>query len=148
MPTRCGNAHPVIRTMDIEDIAAIVHAWAARTPLIRRAYIYGSRVNGTHGPASDIDIAVEFDVPQGEERDLVWGDNWRVWHAELQHEIPHKVHLECADPVCEPTVWCYIQRGGRVVYERGAPKGPESAPFGGDFGCGDRAKKGGRGFQG
>ena len=50
--------------MDIENMAAAVAKWASTQPLIRKAYLFGSRVRGTSNPDSDLDIAVEvFTLP-------------------------------------------------------------------------------------
>ena len=45
--------------MDIEDMEAAVARWASTQPLIRKAYLFGSRVRGTHRSDSDLDVAVE-----------------------------------------------------------------------------------------
>src|SRR5688572_18265130 len=52
-------------------------AWAETMPSIRRAYLSGSRLAGAHRPDSDLDVAIEFDAPEGE-RDCSCGSKASV----------------------------------------------------------------------
>lgn len=45
--------------MDIEAMTTAVAKWASTQPLIRKAYLFGSKVRGTHKPDSDLDVAVD-----------------------------------------------------------------------------------------
>jgi predicted nucleotidyltransferase len=52
--------------MNIETMSAAVAKWASSEPLIRKAYLFGSRVRGAHKPDSDLDVAVEIFTLQGD----------------------------------------------------------------------------------
>lgn len=45
---------------NIEIIKQKICTWAKEQPLIKRIYIYGSRVRGDYTKESDLDIAIEF----------------------------------------------------------------------------------------
>ena len=51
--------------MNIETMATAVAKWAGTEPLIRKAYLFGSRVRGDHRSDSDLDVAVEIFILQG-----------------------------------------------------------------------------------
>ncbi|WP_369690099.1 nucleotidyltransferase domain-containing protein [Pseudomonas luteola] len=45
-------------------MAAAIAKWSSTQPLTRKAYLFGSRVRGTHRPDSDLDVAVKvFTLP-------------------------------------------------------------------------------------
>ena len=48
--------------MRLRDLAATVATWAAAEHLIRRVYLFGSRVKGTERPDSDLDVLVVHDI--------------------------------------------------------------------------------------
>lgn len=64
--------------MDIEDMRDAVAKWASTQPLIRKAYLFGSRVRGTHKPNSDLDVAIEIFTLPGDENPLT------TWTCEAQ----------------------------------------------------------------
>lgn len=78
--------------------------WAAKMPQIRRVFLFGSRVKGTHGPESDLGVAVEVmsirDQPLEMEADSksVFAEESSSWEAELGELVPFPVDLECYDP--------------------------------------------------
>ena len=53
--------------MELTQIAEILAVWAVQKPLIKRVFVFGSRVRGDHDEQSDLDVAVELD--QTEYRD-------------------------------------------------------------------------------
>jgi predicted nucleotidyltransferase len=76
----------------LDEIADLVTRWAATEPLIRRAYLFGSRVKGTHRRDSDLDVAVVHDIDPairgiGEtlrlDRQFTWEDHSPRWDADL-----------------------------------------------------------------
>lgn len=64
----------------IEELEAIVRNWAASHPRVSAAYLFGSRVKGTHRDNSDLDVAVELLNPKGRH------GNFCDW-AELADEL-------------------------------------------------------------
>lgn len=105
--------------MDIEAMAAAVGEWARSQPLVRRAYIFGSRVKGTNRPDSDLDVAIELLPLSGEE------DSGLTWHREAQRLkdsiaqiIPVVIDLNWYGGADEtPCVHAGLQAGSRVVYD-------------------------------
>ena len=67
----------------------MVSTWAKGKPLVKRVYLFGSRVRGDHGAKSDIDIAVELDPSafQGSDESgglATWMFETKGWRGELQ----------------------------------------------------------------
>lgn len=92
-----------------------IRAWAAGEPLIEAAYVFGSRVKGTHADGSDLDVAVIVaGADDGERLGNAIFEKTR-WAAELQPRLPVKLHLQCAmddDVVVMPAV----RDHGQLVY--------------------------------
>jgi predicted nucleotidyltransferase len=44
----------------LETLMELVRKWASMRPEIARLWFFGSRAKGTHGPDSDLDIAIEL----------------------------------------------------------------------------------------
>jgi predicted nucleotidyltransferase len=85
--------------MELPQIANVVSTWARTKPLVKRVYLFGSRVRGDHGPGSDIDIAVELDpaVFQGADESgglATWMFETKGWKEELARLIPLRIQLE------------------------------------------------------
>jgi hypothetical protein len=95
----------------IDEIAA----WAAGEPLIEAAYLFGSRVKGTHRDDSDLDVAVIVaGADDGERLGNAIFEKPR-WIATLQPQLPVTLHLQCAmddDIVVMPAV----REHGRMIY--------------------------------
>ena len=109
--------------MDAEALEQIVAKWAACKPLIRRAFIFGSRVRGDNRQDSDIDIAVELDPAEFRGADesgglATWMFETKGWKDELQQLIPYKVQLERYHPDQTPTVASGLERSSTLVYEK------------------------------
>lgn len=83
--------------MELSQIARLVSWWARGKPLVKRVYLFGSRVRGDHGPDSDVDIAVELDpaVFRGVDESgglATWMFETKEWKEELEKLIPLKVN--------------------------------------------------------
>lgn len=94
--------------------------WAKRRQFVRRVFIYGSRVQGTHTKDSDIDVAIEFD-PVGNDMDCLttWVCDAKKWRAELGPLLPWELHLEWHDPEGEtPRITAGLDESSILVYER------------------------------
>jgi predicted nucleotidyltransferase len=106
--------------MTVGQIAETVRLWAAGEPLVRRAYLFGSRARGDHQPDSDVDLAVVCRMDPrvlaqccGDRftaRGLFWEVYGPGWQAELGRLFPVRVHLEVLDRdttrVVRPAVKC------------------------------------------
>jgi uncharacterized protein len=94
---------------------SIVAKWAASKHRIRRVWLYGSRVKGTHRTDSDLDVCVQIDpLKTEEEKELVQGQQ-KIWRHELSALCGMKVHLE---PYATEQQKSFIAAGGELVYER------------------------------
>jgi predicted nucleotidyltransferase len=108
------------------DAAALGQAianWAARKPLIKRVFIFGSRVRGDNRADSDIDIAVELDAAEFQGTDesgglATWMFETKGWKEELQRFVPYRVQLERYHPEQTPTVASGLERSSALVYEK------------------------------
>lgn len=105
-----------------QDWVDAISVWAASEPLIEAAYVFGSRVKGTHRADSDLDVAVIVaGSDEGERLGNAICEKPR-WIAGLQPRLPVKLHLQCAmddDEVVMPAV----REHGRIIYEAGAGSG-------------------------
>lgn len=94
--------------------------WAAEHRQFRRVWLYGSRAKGTHGPDSDINIAVELEpVGDSEETLAVWMANAGSWQMQLQSRIAPRVDLEWFDPDGSTrTLQAALEEAKVLIYER------------------------------
>lgn len=109
--------------MDLPEVASVVSAWARGKPLVKRVYLFGSRVRKDHSPDSDIDIAVELDPSAFRGADesgglATWMFEAPAWREELRQLLPLKVQLERYHPEQTPTVGKGLARSSQVVYEK------------------------------
>ena len=109
--------------MEVSQVARVISTWARGKPLVKRVYMFGSRVRGDHRPASDIDIAVELDpdVFQGVDESgglATWMFETKGWKEELEKLVPLKVQLERYHPDQTPTVGKGLARSSQLVYEK------------------------------
>lgn len=105
---------------ELERAVGIIVEWVGRQPLIRRVFIYGSRVRGTQRPDSDLDVALEFDRGTYDGNCLAtWICKAKSWRAELQPKLPWTLHLEWHDPSGgTPHVAQGLEESSMLVYER------------------------------
>lgn len=100
-------------------MAAAVADWANDQPLVRKAYLYGSRVRGTHRLDSDLDVAVEIVPLPGDSCSLAtWiGESHRL-EASVARIVPVVVHLEWYGGEVEtPRIHKALEQSSIVVYE-------------------------------
>lgn len=102
------------------DIAAI-RAWAASHSVVRRVWVFGSRVRGTERPESDLDIAVEHDAMPGDSDAFTTAiseaENWRM---ELAPRLSVKLDLQSYIPGLTSTIQAGLDESSLLVYERAA----------------------------
>ena len=95
--------------------------WASQNPLVRRIWLFGSRVRGTARPESDLDIAVEI-IPEPANADeavwarLTWTRHSDEWERQIGSLLPVEIQLECAN--CSPRLMPVVLREGRLVFGR------------------------------
>lgn len=109
--------------MNLPHVASLVSTWARAKPLVKRVYLFGSRVRGDHGADSDLDIAVELDpaVFQGADESgglATWMFESKGWKGELETLIPLNVQLERYHPDQTPTVGQGLAQSSKLVYEK------------------------------
>lgn len=91
--------------------------------MVKRVYVFGSRVRGDNRPDSDIDIAVELDsaafLGVDESGGLAtWMFETKGWKEELEKLVPLKVQLERYHPEQTPTVGKGLARSSQLIYEK------------------------------
>lgn len=104
--------------MDIDDLAAAVAKWARTQPLIRKAYLFGSRVRGTHRPDSDLDVAVEiFSLPGDSCPLATWiGESHRLEES-ISGIVPVIIDLDWYGGEAEtPRLHMALKQSSLVVY--------------------------------
>ena len=90
--------------------------WAASHLLVKRVWIYGSRLRGTQKSESDLDVCIEIDpLSTDEETQLIWMDEKERWLEDLESLSPYKIHLEMYGT---PNVSEYIESCSMLIYER------------------------------
>lgn len=105
--------------MSIEDMRDAVAKWASTQPLIRKAYLFGSRVRGTHKPNSDLDVAVEIYTLQGDENPLTtWTCEAQRLKASTAGVVPVIIDLNWyGGPIETPCVHAGLQDGSIVAFD-------------------------------
>jgi hypothetical protein len=111
----------------LNETAVVVSRWAATEPLIRRAYLFGSRVKGTARPDSDLDVAIVHEIDPalrgiGEtlrlDRQFTWEDHSPRWRDDLGKLLPMPLDLngmETGTAVLRPA----LKAARLCVYQRG-----------------------------
>ncbi len=84
----------VSRPIPEEWLQALI-SWAEENQHVTSAYLYGSRVKGTHGGDSDLDVAVRLGGT-AEDPFTTWACEAEVWRQQLARLLPVSVHLELA----------------------------------------------------
>ena len=108
--------------MTLDQAISQIQNWAANKRWVRSVHLFGSRVHGTARDDSDIDIAVELTVDEGDEAFGIWLDECEQWRTELQQFLPWTVDLDLFHPTAAPHVAEYVAAGGREIYR--APTSP------------------------
>jgi predicted nucleotidyltransferase len=108
--------------MKIEQLGDIVAQWAESQPSVTRAYIYGSRVRGSHREDSDLDVAIEIQpLPGDSSAFATWISEAFELCQSLASMLPVPVGLEWyGGKHGTPTIHRGLTAGSVVVYERAA----------------------------
>jgi predicted nucleotidyltransferase len=109
-------------------MAALVASWAASEPLVKTAYLFGSRARGTHTSESDLDVAVELLPGSGDSGPLAtWISEAERLGSSVASRVPVAVDLQWYGGDEEtPKIHAGLVEGSIVVYERAAEPGPRS----------------------
>ena len=99
-----------------------IQRWAVNERWIRSVHLFKSRVHGTARDDSDIDIAVESTVDDGDEAFGIRLDECEQWRTDLQRFLPWTVDSDLFYPTAAPNLAGYVAAGGREIYR--APTSP------------------------
>ena len=83
---------------------------------VKRAYVFGSVVNGTFTDKSDIDLLVTFDY---EPDPLVSGENWWELFFKLEDLFNRKIDLLTEEQLRNPYLIVSINENKTLIYEPG-----------------------------
>jgi uncharacterized protein len=102
------------------NVAESIAQWAVENPEVRRVWVFGSRLKGTHRRDSHIDIAVELEpVADSEETLARWIVHSDLWKSQLQSRIAAKIDLEWFDPDGSTrTIEAGLNEAKVLIYER------------------------------
>lgn len=104
--------------MSVEELTSAVRDWAASEPMIRRAYIFGSRARGDDHDDSDLDVAVELNKAAGDENVLAtWIFEQDGLQEHLANRLDCKVDLQLLDGEDTPVVRGGVDDAGVLIYE-------------------------------
>lgn len=105
--------------MEFVDMAAAVAKWAGTQPLVRKAYLFGSRVRRTHRPDSDLDVAVEiFTLPGDSSPFITWTGEAQRLKTSIAGVVPVAIDLEWyGDEVETPRIHAALEQSSVVVYD-------------------------------
>ena len=106
--------------MNLVELADLVARWASTQPIVSRAHLYGSRVHGTNGPNSDLDVAIEIIPLPGDISPLAtWIAEGRGLAESLASLLPCALDLEWYGGATEtPTIHRGLVAGSVLVYEQ------------------------------
>ena len=97
-----------------------VRKWAETEPLVKSAYIFGSRAGNNFREDSDLDVAVELDVSSGDFNiDAAWILNRKKFVESLESMIPgFELDLQLLDNQNTPTIEKGIKQGSVLIYQK------------------------------
>ena len=97
----------------------VIRRWAALHPIIRRVWVFGSRVRGTERPDSDIDVAIEHGSMPGDSSPFAtWIGEAQTWRDELSPLLSATLDLQSYIPGESPTTQAGLDESSYLVYER------------------------------
>jgi len=99
--------------LDLAHDAAVLIQWASQTPEVTRLWLFGSRIRGTHRPASDLNVAVEHD---GDHKD--GGTLRERWRDALKGQTRLRLHLESYRPGVDTRIQGALAACSLLIYQR------------------------------
>jgi len=105
--------------MKIDDIRRIVVDWAKTHSVVRKVWLFGSRVRGTERPDSDIDVAIEVLRRDGDSNEFTtFMFEKESLTTSLARLLPIAVHLDWYGGADEtPTMHAGLQESSILVFE-------------------------------
>ncbi|MGF6971209.1 putative nucleotidyltransferase [Paraburkholderia sp. WC7.3g] len=102
------------------DAMRALRSWAETQPHVRRLWVFGSRLKGTHHVVSDLDVAMEIDaVGYDESAAVTWVAHHLEWERTLTPLTGYKVDLNEFDSSNRMSnVVSYISCCAALVYAR------------------------------
>jgi predicted nucleotidyltransferase len=80
---------------DLSELIDVIVKWCVSENVVRKAFVYGSRVAGTHGTDSDIDVAIELNsLPSDSSEFVTWMGEAERLRKSLAPLLPVRLHLE------------------------------------------------------
>jgi predicted nucleotidyltransferase len=110
-------AFEAIHTLD--ELALAVEGWAESEPLVRKVYLFGSRVRGTYRPDSDLDVAIELlTLPDEDDPGTTWQREAKRLRASIAGAAPVAIDLLWYGGAIEsPCVHEGLQAGSLTIYD-------------------------------
>ena len=102
----------------IDEIRAVVSAWASDRPLIERVILIGSYARGEAQPESDIDLAIVVSAQEGSTTGGTYFAYRRDWKRELEEALEWEISLVHYDPNGDPAIQANIHNYGISLYTR------------------------------
>ncbi len=109
--------------LNLDPLCTNIACWAVGKPLVRRVWLFGSRVRQDYRPDSDLDIAVELDIAAADGSDesggvATWMFESEGWKEQLQALSQYEVQLEHFLEGQTPTIKSALERSSRLVYKK------------------------------
>jgi predicted nucleotidyltransferase len=107
----------------IAQIQALLSTWAAKTPLVKRLWLFGSRVRGEQREDSDVDVAIELDMTAVKGIDesagmATWAFDTMTWKPELELLLSMVVDLQHYKSGETNIIQAGLDRSSVLVYEK------------------------------
>jgi len=85
--------------MNREELVEVIAEWARNEPIVKEAYLFGSREREDHKPDSDVDIAIGIIGRPGDLGEYgTWVSHEHRLKKQLRALLPYKLHLQWYDP--------------------------------------------------
>ena len=109
--------------MRIPELRTRLATWSASKPLVKRAWIFGSRAREEEHAGSDLDIAIELDISAAGGADesggiATWMFETETWENELSALFPYAIDLEQFMGEKTPIITAALERSSVIAYEK------------------------------
>ncbi|MFN7139654.1 MAG: nucleotidyltransferase domain-containing protein [Limisphaerales bacterium] len=106
-----------MRTLQRDDeLVKEILSWSENKP-VKRIWIYGSYLKGKID-YSDIDVAIELNLPTPEENRRFWFENIESYNADLQYLTGQNIHVQLFNPPETPTVCSGVEECSVLLMDR------------------------------
>jgi predicted nucleotidyltransferase len=109
--------------MPLDEMQVLLSIWAAETPLVKRLWLFGSRVRGEHREDSDVDVAIELDMTAVKGVDesagmATWAFDTMTWKPELELLLSRVVDLQRYKAGETNIIQAGLDQSSVLVYEK------------------------------